>query len=350
MSVYITSKFTPPACIGRFPFVLLVNSCSVACCLYSSCVLLCAQSLYSISSYIAPSNPYVSCRPHHQYSLDCSKSTENRTLTFPALSSTSSLQASTSKYPLYPSVVHLLHKHGLSASAAKDIKPSGPNGRLLKGDVLAHVGKITASYPSESANRLAKLGKLDLSNIQLLEPTPAQKTVDDKPLQAVEKEIEKVDVSVNVDLTSLDAMRTKIQDSLGIQITSDTLIQRATEVANREIVRKNAEAKTRREKDVFEMLIAAKPRASRRYMPVLTERAVSSVKASTAAHEKRQDVFEMLLGGSKKQSRVAPKNASGASSIHVLSVKAGRGEEKRVAAFLDNVKTALETRPGSLVL
>ena len=52
--------------------------------------------------------------------------------------------ATASERPLYPSVEFLLHTHNLKAS---DIKATGPGGRLLKGDVLAHIGEIHASAP-----------------------------------------------------------------------------------------------------------------------------------------------------------------------------------------------------------
>jgi len=38
-------------------------------------------------------------------------------------------------YPLLPSVEHLIHEHGLDSSTIDKMTPSGPNKRLLKGDV-----------------------------------------------------------------------------------------------------------------------------------------------------------------------------------------------------------------------
>jgi len=48
---------------------------------------------------------------------------------------------------------------------ADDIKGSGPSGRILKGDVLAHAGKINKSKPGELSQQLQKREKLDLSKI-----------------------------------------------------------------------------------------------------------------------------------------------------------------------------------------
>jgi pyruvate/2-oxoglutarate dehydrogenase complex dihydrolipoamide acyltransferase (E2) component len=45
------------------------------------------------------------------------------------------------KKPLSPAVLNLVLKYGIKD--ASSIKPSGHGGRLLKGDVLAHLGLIS---------------------------------------------------------------------------------------------------------------------------------------------------------------------------------------------------------------
>lgn len=91
------------------------------------------------------------------------------------------------KYPLYPSVEVLLHTHNIKADS---INATGPNGRLLKGDVLAFLKEIPASAPQQLEERIAKLSHLDLSNITPAAPKPSPKEVAVKEEPNVEKAVE----------------------------------------------------------------------------------------------------------------------------------------------------------------
>lgn len=69
---------------------------------------------------------------------------------------------------LFPSVELLLHEHGIShEQAVRDIKASGPNGRLLLGDVLAHVGSIKQDDIVRVQSFIKTRQHLDLSSITL---------------------------------------------------------------------------------------------------------------------------------------------------------------------------------------
>ncbi|KAI8575449.1 hypothetical protein K450DRAFT_261777 [Umbelopsis ramanniana AG] len=57
------------------------------------------------------------------------------------------------KKPLSPAVLSLLLKHGVKDVSS--IKPTGPNGRLLKGDVLGHLGLINYKAPPPFAKTAA---------------------------------------------------------------------------------------------------------------------------------------------------------------------------------------------------
>lgn len=87
-----------------------------------------------------------------------------------------------------PSVAHLLKEHGISDWSS--IPASGPRGRLLKGDILAHLGKIQSGYPQELSSSVHKLEKLDLSNIKV-KKTEAPKAVETKPAPAAKPEAPK---------------------------------------------------------------------------------------------------------------------------------------------------------------
>ena len=72
-----------------------------------------------------------------------------------------------------PAVLRLLNEYGIEDP--KSVTHSGPQGRLLKGDVLAHVGSISSGVVKSLQEKLARKQKLDLSNITVQrasEPLP----------------------------------------------------------------------------------------------------------------------------------------------------------------------------------
>lgn len=92
------------------------------------------------------------------------KQTEGRKQTS---NSSAAVQASASQ-TLFPSVLMLLEENNIStADALKKIKATGPNGRILKGDVLAYLGKISEDSVTKVADYVKLHEKLDLSNIEL---------------------------------------------------------------------------------------------------------------------------------------------------------------------------------------
>jgi pyruvate/2-oxoglutarate dehydrogenase complex dihydrolipoamide acyltransferase (E2) component len=100
-----------------------------------------------------------------------------------------------------PSVSHLLRSHDIHPS---EIAPTGPKGRLLKGDVLAHLGRIDKAWPRELGGRIGKLGKLDLSGVKAAAPAPAAAPKggkEEKKVVAgkVDEEEKKIEVEVSFD-------------------------------------------------------------------------------------------------------------------------------------------------------
>lgn len=90
-----------------------------------------------------------------------------------------------------PSVAHLLRTHGIAEDDISQIPTTGPKGRLLKGDVLAFLGKIQKSWPKELESRINKSEKLDLSNIKIAAPR--------KKAEAPKK-VEKVELPKNTEV------------------------------------------------------------------------------------------------------------------------------------------------------
>lgn len=74
---------------------------------------------------------------------------------------------------LLPSVAILLAENGISKEEAFDkIKSTGRGGRILKGDVLAYLGKISADSAVKIADYVKSGERLDLSNIELRTEEP----------------------------------------------------------------------------------------------------------------------------------------------------------------------------------
>ena len=76
----------------------------------------------------------------------------------------------TTSYP--PAVLRLLQEYGIEAPQL--IPATGPQGRLLKGDVLAYVGSIRSDIPKSLKDILVKKARLDLSNVIVQQPLPSQ--------------------------------------------------------------------------------------------------------------------------------------------------------------------------------
>jgi hypothetical protein len=240
--------------------------------------------------------------------------------------------------------------NGLPKEEADKIPATGPNGRLLKGDVLAYLGKIKCSYAAEQSQRISKLGHLDLSNIKL---AAAKAEAEGKKLTeapAPPPVVEELDteVAVTVSFKAVQECQKRIQESLGIFLPLSTFVARAAELANDDLPRSRVAKPTADE--LFDAVlgldkVAAKKHSRGQFIPQVTALPPSSLAASQPA--KRLDIFDELLGKKKAVSRptgqfVAP--------INVFSVSVPKGDKRRAQVFLERVKTALEAEPGRLVL
>jgi hypothetical protein len=257
-------------------------------------------------------------------------------------------------YPLLPSVEHLMHENGLDASAIDKMTPSGPNNRLLKGDVLAYLGSVAAGYPAELSGRIEKLSHLDLSNIKLAPPAPKPAA---KAAPIPEAIVEEVDVAVPISMKAVLEVQKRIQSSLGVFMPLSTFIARATDVANDDLPRSKNYKPTADE--LFNQVLGLDKVTSTNgtrgnFLPQITALPGASPVASLAkAPTKKVDVIDFLSGKTKSSaSSIAAINpAPGISaSVNVFSVTVPKGDEKRAHAFLQRVKTVLEGEPGRLVL
>lgn len=256
-------------------------------------------------------------------------------------------------YPLYPSIVQLLHEHGIDAAKADEIPATGPKGRLLKGDVLVYLGK---AKPDAAANGQAvydRLAHLDLSNIKVAEkknqPKAAAAPTEKKP--AVEEAA--LQVALPISLKEVIEAQKKVQDTLDVFIPLSTFVARAMEVANDELpLPKDYKPSA---DELFNQVLGLDKvgRQGSRGHYVAQISALSPVPSlsQTALKTGKPDIIDLLAGPGKKQPAKTASRPSGLSTgVNLFTLKVSKAEEKRAKTFLERVKLVLENEPGRLVL
>ncbi|CCH46811.1 Pyruvate dehydrogenase complex protein X component, mitochondrial [Wickerhamomyces ciferrii] len=153
----------------------------------------------------------------------------------PSSSSSSSSFESTKADPkqtLFPSVASLLESNNISKDEAfEKIQATGPNGRLVKGDVLAYLGKITKDSVSKVASFIQSNSKLDLSNIEKLQIQPKQSAekdiTKDSKKQSKPKPEPKI-IQQTFDLSQLQLQASEFSEANGIQFDLTKYIEEAS--------------------------------------------------------------------------------------------------------------------------
>ncbi|KAK5990038.1 Dihydrolipoamide dehydrogenase-binding protein of pyruvate dehydrogenase complex [Cladobotryum mycophilum] len=250
------------------------------------------------------------------------------------------------KYPLLPSVGQLIKQNDISKDDVSKIKGTGPNGRLLKGDVLAFLGTISADRPETLSAHLEKLSHLDLSNIKVAErkapPAPKPEPVPQKV------ESKTVEVQVPVSLTSVLELQKRIEKKLGVQLDVFELIKRASGIANKGL-RPSSRPPTANE--LFDQVLGLDKikRASGtrgHYQPV-----VSVVFPALKRQAPKLDIID-ILAGPKKAARQTPKdhNITGMyGDENIFSLVVPKEDKKRAEEFLEHCRFILEVEPQQLV-
>ncbi|KAL9948074.1 hypothetical protein ACHAO5_002196 [Verticillium nonalfalfae] len=280
----------------------------------------------------------------------------------PAEKNTADGKVHKQKYPLLPSVQSLVHQHGIDADTLSSITPTGPQGRLLKGDILAHLGTINRDTPAKITERFAKLSVLDLSNIKVAEKAPnATPTTGPKPVPepAAPAPPAKTQVALPISLAHVAEAQRRIQDTLGVFMPVSTFIARAADVANDDLPpapRKPTAS------DLFNQVLGLdtvrqSAHATRGlYLPQISALPEPTFLAPRPSR-RQPDIIDVLAGGrGAARTKVAPKPAAAAregvntSGRNLFTLVVPRGDEKRAAVFLERIKVILENEPGRLVL
>jgi pyruvate/2-oxoglutarate dehydrogenase complex dihydrolipoamide acyltransferase (E2) component len=270
-------------------------------------------------------------------------------------SKTAGGKAQKQTYPLYPSVQHLLKVNGLPKEEADKIPATGPNGRLLKGDVLVYLGSIQKSSASEVAERLKKLSHLDLSNIKPAAPKKADapEKAATAPEPVVVEELP-VEVALPVSLKAVMECQKRVQESIGVLLPVSTFIARAAELANEDLPRSKLSKPSTDE--LFNAVlgldkIAGKKLSRGHFIPQITALPPTTLRSRTPA-TKKPDVLDFLAG--KKPVATKAPVTGGAEKViapmNVFSVSVPKGDERRGRVFLERVKSVLEVEPGRLVV
>jgi len=262
-------------------------------------------------------------------------------------------------YPLYPSIVQLFHEKNIPTSEADKIPASGPKGRLLKGDVLAYLGRISSSYSSDQSARISKLGHLDLSTAK---PAPRKETPPQPQSHAQAQEVPEVDpidtkVAIPVSLSSVLSVQKRIQATLGVTLPLSTFVARAAELANDDLPRSATAKPTADElfNDILGLNDVRLGASKGGYIPQITAFPIQPIAERLTP---QRDVYDILTGTASPRPRKAvgmpsPDTAAvlnAGDATKVFSVSASKGEEKRARVFLERVKTILQVEPGRLIL
>lgn len=217
-----------------------------------------------------------------------------------------------------PGLIHLLHTNGLRMS---DVNGTGPQGRVLKGDILAHIGQIDKNKPKSLANDIAKLAKLDLSNIAPKKASPPPKK-EEKETKKEKKPnpLEEIEVSIPISLAKIDATQRPLEAS----------IARAVEFANSALPPSKIPATPA---ELFDEILGL---PSSRREPKYSVRA-SEYKPVPAAPVVA-DLFDEIIRITKPKSTIG----QDPSALREFKVKVPAIDRDRAEFFLAKVKHSLE--------
>lgn len=240
-----------------------------------------------------------------------------------------------------PSVLSLLRANSLSTADSASIPGTGPKGRLLKGDILAHLGAIATATPGNLAARISKLGKLDLSNIKVAAPKPkpapaAATTPPPPPPPTV--------VYTTVDFSPLGRLTHRLPLS--------TLISRATTLANASLP---PVPRVPSQDELFNDLLDI-PNPPRRATPGTFAPKFTPARTSASAVQVSKpslDIFDELVGsagGVQSVRKLAgPREGIVATGENVLTLEVPKWEEARAKVFLGRFKKVVEESTEELV-
>lgn len=206
-------------------------------------------------------------------------------------SSSNGTSANTSQ-TFFPSVATLLQENSISSEEAfAKIKATGPNGRILKGDVLAYLGKISQESLDKVTSYIKSHEKLDLSNIELRKEQPAAEqpaTASSEAAPAAAAAAEARQPLVLSEQITLCVPVSVSYEQLAEAVRS--YVKESTFLAHEEPLTNSASDLY---DPLFEELLVQEPHKPRFKV---TYNLVSVDDAPAASHHYHPDIFELLAG------------------------------------------------------
>ncbi|EEB05842.2 pyruvate dehydrogenase X component [Schizosaccharomyces japonicus yFS275] len=162
----------------------------------------------------------------------------------------------------FPSVHLLLKQNNVTDPSV--IAPTGPHGILLKGDVLAYLGKISKQAPVDIEKVVHSMEVLDLSNVKPAAPAVANKPAAEETQKTEKKAAPKPElippstVETTVNVQQLGALLDKLQ-GLSLQFPLQRVVEKACKNA---LERSNVYVpKSKILDDMFDFLVGSKSTA-----------------------------------------------------------------------------------------
>ena len=229
---------------------------------------------------------------------------------------------------------------------------------MLKGDVLAYMGSIDKSYPKKQSERIEKLAKLDLSNINIVAKDPsAGKAAPPGQDSTVKQKADETtaelptELTITISLSTVMEVQQRISKALGIDIPLSEFISRAIAVSNNDLPRQN---RTPTADELFDQVLGLDkvPRTQDGHFNPTIMTMPPTLPSSASKLASKPDIIDILVGKKSTPTRSVRRTmtASSGGSAHVLSLSVSKGEEKLAKVFLERVKTTLQVDPGRLVL
>lgn len=255
---------------------------------------------------------------------------------------------------LLPSVQNLLHANNISSEdALAKIAATGPNGRLLKGDVLSYLGKVSQEQVDKVLSTIASNQHLDLSNIKIKQPQEETAKADDKgskDQKAADKKAaaapEPVVIKQTIGLSDINLLRTTVSSTLSSDLSVSTLVNKASKLAERDVPKLAHAPKSVLNDPVFEDLIT--PRVRQRAFDATVT--IEKAKQSSAAASK--DIFDLLTSNKRALSRPSTKASAEPQAVSV-SVKVNSkvpNAETKARLYVDRLQYYLTKGTGELIL